>query len=421
MTMAKEAPVVHYRMRETAAGVAARWAALGPQLNERTRRLTAAAEARAIGRGGVALVHEVTGLSQATIIRGQRDLDAVAAGTLPGVVRRPGGGRRRRIDTDPTLGPDLDQLVQPVTRGDPMSPLLWTAKSAATLARALQAQGHPVSATTVAALLKERGYHLQANRKRLEGAQHPERDAQFQHIATQTTAWQQAGVPVISVDAKKKELVGDFKNGGREWHPAGQPDDVQCHDFLSLGIGKACPYGVYDVAHQAGWVGVGQDHDTAQFAVHTLERWWTEQGQTRYPAAHDLYIVADGGGSNAAKARLWKVELQRFATAHRLTIHVSHFPPGTSKWNYIEHRLFSFISMNWRGHPLTTFETIVDLIGHTKTQTGLTVWAEWDKGTYPTGIRITKEEMDALALVHDEVRGQWNYTISPQSDSVIKP
>ena len=421
MRMAKGAPSVHYRMREVAAGVAERWTALQPQLNERTRRLAAAAESRAIGWGGVALVHEVTGLSQATILRGRRDLDAAAAGTLPGVVRRPGGGRRRLVDTDPTLGPDLDRLVHPVTRGDPESALLWTAKSADALARALQAQGHPVSATTVAALLKARGYRLQANRKRLEGTQHPDRDAQFQHIAAQTTAWQQAGVPVISVDAKKKELVGDFKNRGQEWHPAGQPDDVQCHDFAHLGIGKACPYGVYDVTHQAGWVGVGQDHDTAQFAVHTIERWWTEQGKARYPSAHDLYIVADGGGSNAARARLWKVELQRFATATGLTVHVSHFPPGTSKWNYIEHRLFSFISMNWRGRPLTTFETIVDLIGHTRTQTGLTVWAEWDQGTYPTGIRITDDEMDALALEYDAVRGKWNYTISPQDDSVINP
>ena len=288
MRMAKEAPGVHYRMREVAAGVAERWTALMPQLNERTRRLTAAAEARAIGRGGVALVHEVTGLSQATIIRGRRDLDAVAAGTLPGVVRRPGGGRRRRVDTDLTLGADRDQLVQPVTRGDPMSPWLWTAKSAATLARALPAQGHRVSATTMAALLTTRGYRWQAHRKRREGTQHPERDAQFQHIATQTPAGQQAGVPVIAVDAKKKAWGGDFQNGGREWHPAGHPEDGQCHDFAHLGIGKACPYGVYDVAHQAGWVGVGPDHDTAQFAVHTMERWGTEQGRARYPGAHDL-------------------------------------------------------------------------------------------------------------------------------------
>ncbi len=409
---------MQYRLREVARGVAHRWQALAPQMNERTRRLTAAAEARAIGRGGITLVSQVSGLSRATITRGVRDLDAAAAGALPGQIRRPGGGRRRRIDEDPTLGTDLDRLVEPVTRGDPESPLRWTAKSAAALARTLQAQGHAVSPTTVETLLKQRGYRLQAARKRLEGAQPPDRDAQVQHIADQTRTWMAAGVPVLSVDAKKNELVGDFKNPGREWHPAGHPPAVQCHDFAHLGIGKACPYGVYDVAHQAGWVAVGQDHDTAPFAVHTLERWWQEQGRTRYPAARDLYVVADGGGSNGYRVRLWKWELQRFANATGLRIHVSHFPPGTSKWNYIEHRLFSFISMNWRGRPLTTFETIVDLIGHTTTGTGLTVWAEWDQGTYPTGLRITPAQLRTLNLVEDAFQGRWNYTIAPQTDSV---
>lgn len=411
---------MHYRMRAAARGVAERYAALDPQLNERTRRLTAAAEARAFGYGGITVVSAIYGMSRATVDRGLADLDAVAAGALPGRVRRPGGGRARRVVTDPGLGPALDALVQPATRGDPESPLQWTAKSAAALARTLTAAGHPVGRTAVARLLKERGYRLQAPQKRLEGMQHPERDAQFQYIADHSAAWRAAGVPVISVDAKKKELVGDFKNGGREWHPAGQPEAVQCHDFAHLGLGKACPYGVYDVAHQAGWVAVGQDHDTAQFAVHTIERWWHEQGRARYPAAQDLYIVADGGGSNGSRVRLWKVELQRFATAAGIRVHVSHFPPGTSKWNFIEHRLFSFISMNWRGKPLTTFETVVELIGHTRTTTGLTVWAEWDQGTYPTGIKITPAQVRALNLVADPFQGHWNYTISPQDDSVTK-
>jgi transposase len=410
---------MHYRLREVAAGVDLRRRALAPELNERIRRLTAAAEARAIGRGGITLVSEIYGMSRATIYRGLRDLDDLAAEGLPGQIRRPGGGRHRRIDEDPGLGAALDRLVEPVTRGDPESPLLWTAKSAVKLAAELRDAGHRVGPTTVAALLKERGYRLQANRKRLEGAQHPDRNAQFQHIADRTKAWHAAGVPVISVDAKKKELVGDFKNAGREWHPTGHPPEVQCHDFAHLGIGKAVPYGVYDVAHQAGWVAVGQDHDTAQFAVHTIERWWQEQGRLRYPDAQDLYIVADGGGSNGSRVRLWKLELQRFATATGLRVHVSHFPPGTSKWNYIEHRLFSFISMNWRGRPLTTFETVVELIGHTTTATGLTVWAEWDPGVYPTGIRVTPAQMRALNLEADSFQGQWNYTISPQSVSFI--
>ncbi len=409
---------MHYRMREAMRGVESRYQALAPQLNERTRRLTAAAEAQALGYGGITAVSQVYGMSRATLHRGLVDLEAVAAGTLAGHIRRPGGGRRRRVEVDATLGTDLDHLVQPGTRGDPESRLLWTAKSAARLAAELRAQGHQVGATTVATLLKTRGYRLQATRKRLEGAEHPERDAQFQHIADQTKAWQAAGVPVISVDAKKKELVGDFKNPGREWHPAGHPPEVPCHDFVHLGIGKACPYGVCDVAHQTGWVAVGQDHDPAPFAVHTIERWWQEQGRARYAAAHDLYIVADGGGSNGYRVRLWKVELQRFANASGLQIHVSHFPPGTSQGNYIEHRLFGFLSINGRGRPLTTFETIVDLIGHTTTQTGLTVWADWDQGTYPTGIHITPAQVRALNLEPDVFQGHWNYTIAPQPVSL---
>ena len=405
--------MMRYRLEAQKGPVRQRWEALHGELNERTKRLTAAAEARAIGYGGITLVSEVTGLGRPVIRRGLQEL--AAGESLPaGRVRRSGGGRRRLIDVDPALGEDLDRLVEPVTRGDPMSPLRWTAKSAVALTRELRALGHQVGPTTVTALLKQRGYRLQANRKRLEGAQHPDRDAQFRFIAEHARDWQSAGVPVISVDAKKKELVGDFKNPGREWHPAGQPPAVQCHDFVHLGIGKACPYGVYDVAAQAGWVAVGQDHDTAQFAVHTIERWWQEQGQHRYPDARDLYIVADGGGSNGSRVRLWKVELQRVATATGLRIHVSHFPPGTSKWNYIEHRLFSVISMNWRGQPLTTFETIVDLIGHTTTATGLTVWAEWDHGTYPTGIRISPAQVQALNLEPDAFQGAWNYTINPK-------
>ncbi len=316
--------MMRYRLESQKEPVRQRWEALRGELNERTKRLTAAAEARAIGFGGVTLVSEVTGLGRATIRRGLHELDTGESPTGHRV-RRAGGGRRRRIDADPTLGDDLDRLVEPVTRGDPMSPLRWTAKSVAALARELRAMGHAVGSTTVAVLLKQRGYRLQANRKRLEGTQHPDRDAQFRFINDHSREWQAIGVPVISVDAKKKELVGDFKNPGREWHPAGQPPDVQCHDFAHLGIGKACPYGVYDVAAQAGWVAVGQDHDTAQFAVHTIERWWHEQGHCRYPDARDLYIVADGGGSNGHRVRLWKVELQRVANATGLRIHVSHF------------------------------------------------------------------------------------------------
>jgi hypothetical protein len=348
------------------------------------RRLVAAGVAHVLGRGGVTLVASATGLARSTIARGRSDLAVASPMVQVGRVRRPGGGRKSRTQQDPTLVRDVEALVDPVTRGDPESPLRWTCKSLRQLASALQAQGHRVSPQTVGELLRAAGYSLQANRKTQEGAAHPDRNAQFEYINAQAEAFQQRGQPVISVDTKKKELVGAFKNGGREWQPTGQPEAVQVHDFPSMAEGRAIPYGVYDLTANQGWVSVGTDHDTAEFAVATIGRWWEQMGTSVYPGARELLITADGGGSNSSRSRLWKIALQQFADQTGLRVSVCHFPPGTSKWNKIEHRLFSYISQNWRGRPLISHEVIVNLIGSTTTQTGLQVQAAIDDRRYPT-------------------------------------
>ena len=405
---------MHYRLRRRAAEIQQRWDALKGERNERTRRLSAAAEARALGRGGIAVVAALTGLGPATIRRGLVDLDHPEGLPPAGRIRRAGGGRKPLTVHDPTLRTDLLALIDPSTRGDPESTLRWTCKSLAQLTTALRTQGHRVSSTTVMRLLHAEEYSLQAPRKTLEGlAHHPDRDAQFQYIADQTTTAQAAYQPVISVDAKKKELIGNFKTGGREWQPAGQPERVQVYDFRHLAVGKATPYGVYDITRNEGWVTVGSDHDTAQFAVATIRRWWQERGQRQYPDARELVVVADGGGSNGYRVRLWKAELQRFATATGLTLHLHHLPPGTSKWNTIEHRLFSVIGRAWRGRPLTTYETLVQCIAHSGTATGLTVYAEWDPTPYPLGVPVSDAEFAALHVEPAAFHGEWNYTIRP--------
>jgi transposase len=390
----------------------AKYRALAPTLTERSRRVWAATEARALGRGGITLVARATGISTSTITRGLRELQSRAR-LAAGRVRRPGGGRKRTVDKDPTLLRDLEGLVAPTASGDPESPLRWTAKSVRQLARTLQTMGHRVSHQLVAELLTAAGYSLQANQKTREGPPHPDRDAQFRHLTAQVCQFQAAGQPVVSVDAKKKELVGTFKNGGREWQPTGQPEAVNVHDFPARHLGKAIPYGIYDVGRNAGWVTVGQDHDTASFAVASLRRWWQGVGAEAYRGTERLLICADGGGSNGYRVRLWKVELQRFADATGRDITVCHLPPGTSKWNKIEHRLFAYISMNWRGRPLISHEVIVELIGATITQTGLRVQADRDRGEYPTKVKVTDEAMAGLRLTPHEFHGEWNYTLAP--------
>jgi len=385
-------------------------AALLPHLDEKQRRLAAAAEARALGYGGISRVARASGLSRPTIHRGLVELDQPPT---PQRVRRAGGGRPAIQRRDPALPAALDALVEPEARGDPLSPLRWTCKSTRHLAAALTAQGHPVSHSVVADLLRAPDYSLQANVKTLDPVQHPDRDAQFGYLNEQSKAFLAEGLPVISVDAKKKELVGAYKNGGQEWRPKGVPEPVNVHDFPDPAVGKAIPYGVYDVAHDTGWVTVGQDHDTASFAVATIARWWAAVGQPTYPQADRLLICADGGGSNGARTRLWKAELQRFAAASGLTITVCHLPPGTSKWNKIEHRLFCHISMNWRGRPLTSHEVVVDLIGATTSRTGLRVQAALDTNAYPTKVKVSDAEMAALALTRHAFHGDWNYTLQP--------
>jgi transposase len=395
-----------------------RFELLGPHLDERTRRLTAAAEAEAIGFGGVAMVARATGYSRLTLRRGIKELKA-APESPPGgrKIRRPGGGRKRTVDTDLTLREDLEKLVQPTERGEPESPLRWTCKSVRRLAEELKRMGHQTSHRMVAELLHEMGYSLQANSKTLEGASHPDRDAQFEHINHQAQEYFATGDPVISVDTKKKELVGDFKNGGRELRPKGQPEKVRVHDFVIPELGRAIPYGVYDLATNSGWVSVGVDHDTSTFAVEAVRRWWKSMGSERYPQARRLLITADGGGSNGSRAHLWKVELQKLADELGMPITVSHFPPGTSKWNKIEHRLFSFISQNWRGKPLISHEVIVNLIAATTTTTGLKVRAELDTASYPVGRKVSKQEIADVNLRRDSFHGEWNYTIFPR----VKP
>jgi hypothetical protein len=387
-------------------------------LNERQRRLWAATEALALGRGGIARASEATGLSRMTVRAGVRELrqrERQPEQTLAADrVRRPGGGRRPLTATDPTLLADLERLIDPVTRGDPRSPLRWTCKSTAKLAAALQGQGHTVGARKVAQLLRGLDYRLQAPRKTREGNRHPDRDAQFNYIAAQTNAWQRRGQPVVSVDAKKKELVGDFRPTGREWRPAYRPEEVRVHDFQDPDLGKAIPYGVYDVTRDEGWVSVGIDHDTAEFAGAALRQWWQRLGRPAYPRAKELLVVADGGGSNGSRNRLWKWALQLFADATGLRVTVCHFPPGTSKWNKIEHRLFCHITRNWRGRPLVSLEVIVSLIGTTKTATGLAVQAALDTQPYPVGVQVTDEQYASINLHRHDFHGDWNYTIRPR-------
>jgi transposase len=389
-----------------------KYKALAPALTERSRRLWAATEAKALGHGGIGLVERATGISRSTIQRGLREIESGEA-LGPERTRRPGAGRKLTIEKDPGLLADLDALVEPSAPGDPDSPLRWTTKSVRMLADALQAMGHDVSHTLVAELLHGLGYSLQANQKRREGAQHPDRDAQFRYINEQARAFLKRRQPAISVDTKKKELVGDFKNAGRTWRPKGEPEAVRVHDFIIPEQGKAIPYGVYDLHRNEGWVSVGVDHDTASFAVNAIRRWWTIMGSTAYPRANKLLITADSGGSNGSRLRLWKWELQQFANRSGLSITVCHFPPGTSKWNRIEHRLFSHIAMNWRGQPLVSLAAIVSLIAATRSSSGLRVRSELDRRRYPGGVKVTDEQMAQIRLRSHTFHGDWNYTIKP--------
>ncbi len=389
-----------------------RFEKLAPFLDERMRRLVAASESLAIGFGGTSQVSRQTGVSRRAIIRGIKELDE-APSVQGGRVRRPGGGRKRTVDKDASLKTDLERLVDPVTRGDPESPLRWTCKSVRKLAEELNRLGHQTSHRMVAELLHELGYSLQANRKTLEGSSHADRDQQFQHINQHVTEFLQQQ-PVISVDTKKKELVGNFKNHGAELRPKGDPEPVRVHDFVIPELGRAAPYGVYDLANNSGWVSVGVDHDTSAFAVETIRRWWYRMGQQSYPQATELLITADSGGSNGSRVRLWKVELQRLADETGLELRVCHLPPGTSKWNKIEHRLFSFISQNWRGKPLVSHQVIVDLIAATSTKTGLKVRAQIDSNLYPSGLKVSDKQVAALHIERDAFHGEWNYKILPQ-------
>jgi len=395
-----------------------RYRALAGELDERRRRLWAAAEARACGYGGTAAVARTTGISVGTIKRGLADLDSPVRFSADRV-RRAGGGRRPLTETDPTLLADLKDLVDDEARGDPESPLRWTAKSVRTLAGALRECGHRVSHETVAKQLRGLGYSLQANRKTKEGASHPDRDAQFRHINSRVSAALAAGGPVISVDTKKKELVGDFKNAGREWRPKGPPLPVRVHDFKDEGLGKVNPYGVFDIAGNAGWVSVGIDADTAEFAVAAIRSWWEYLGAQRYPDAKTLTITADCGGSNGNRLRLWKTELQKLADETNLAIRVCHFPPGTSKWNKIEHRLFSFITRNRRGQPLVSRRAIVSLIGATTSSAGLEVHARLDERSYERGVKVSDAQLAAVNLTRDEFHPEWNYVIRPHERLVV--
>ena len=387
--------------------------------NERERRLWAAVEAQQLGRGGISTVAKATGLSRTTIHQGLNELSEcrAGAGLRRDRVRAEGGGRKALTAKDPQLLESLERLVEPSTCGDPQSALRWTCKSTRQLAEALRRAGHPVGRQTVSELLAALGYSLQGNRKTREGSEHEDRDAQFVHINAQVAAYQQRAQPVISVDTKKKELVGDFKNRGREWRPKGCPEEVRTHDFMDRELGKVNPYGVYDQTANVGWVSVGTDHDTAEFAVESIRRWWSKMGSACYPYATDLLITADGGGSNGYRVRLWKVALQALANETDLTVRVCHFPPGTSKWNKIEHRMFSFISLNWRGKPLVSHEVVVNLIGNTRTATGLSIQAELDTAQYPKGVKVSDEELRKLNLTRDAFHGEWNYSIAPNCSS----
>ncbi len=389
-----------------------RYREMVPVLNEQSRRRFVALEAQALGRGGVSLMARISGLARSTIYHGLLDVRAKISAP-PGRIRRAGGGRKKKTIKDPTLIADLKALVEPVTRGDPMQPLLWTTRSLRNLVKELAERGHEVCPTVVGDLLRSMDYSLQANSKTQEGSKHVDRDAQFQYINTQAKAFLAAQQPVISVDTKKKELVGNFKNNGREWRPQGTPELVNIHDFIDPKLSRAVPYGVYDICNNVGWVSVGTDHDTASFAVNAIRRWWRTMGKARHPKASRLMISADGGGSNGYRVRLWKVELQNLANELKMPITVCHLPPGTSKWNKIEHRLFSFISINWRGKPLRTYRTIVQLIAATTTNTGLKVRAELDGRKYPKGLKVSDAEMATVNLSRHPFHGEWNYTIAP--------
>jgi transposase len=383
-------------------------------LNERTRRLWAATEAQAVGQGGVSIVCEAIKIDHKTVQAGLGEIQGKITGASLDRIRRSGGGRKKLIETDPGLKEALDALVEPTTRGDPESPLRWTTASTANLTEALQKGGHSISPRSVSTLLHEQNYSLQSNKKTQEGTDHPDRDAQFRFISESTKAFQTKNQPVISVDTKKKELIGNYKNNGREWRKTGNPRKVKTHDFPDKELGKVAPYGIFDLLQNEGWVNVGIDHDTASFAVESIRRWWTRMGRMRYPHAINLMITADCGGSNANRNRLWKVELQKLADETHLTIHIRHFPPGTSKWNKIEHRLFSYISKNWRGKPLIDRATVVNLIANTKTKTGLTVQAMLDENTYETGKKISDAELARVNLHRESFHGEWNYRIEPK-------
>jgi hypothetical protein len=394
--------------------IAEKYEALRGVMDEQMRRLWAATEARALGYGGVSTVARAVGLTRPTISAGMKELGD-ARELVPIApkhrVRREGAGRPRVTDSDAGLRPALEDLVEPATRGHPMSPLRWTCKSVRTLAAELTRQGHAVSYQTVSEVLQTLGYSLQANRKTREGAEHPDRNAQFEHIAQRAKEFQRRGQPVISVDTKKKELVGDFAHAGQEWRPAGDPEQVRVHDFIDKQLGKAIPYGVYDIGRNEGWVNVGIDHDTAEFAVESIRRWWRRMGQRAYPDASRLLLTADGGGSNGYRTRLWKLELQRFADESGLDVTVAHYPPGTSKWNKIEHRMFCHITQNWRGRPLESVETVVSLIGNTATKTGLRIKAALDRHLYDKAITVSDDLLASLHIRPHRFHGEWNYTV----------
>ena len=399
--------------------IEAKFRTLSGRLDEASLRLWSAVEARSLGRGGISAVAKATGFSRTTIHAGLAESNAgVGVPVTPhgtrARIRAPGGGRKKLTSKDTRLLDDLDALVEPTARGGPDSPLRWTCKSTRRLAEELRAQGHQVSQRTVCDLLTQMNYSLQSTRKTREGGQHADRDAQFMHIARTVSDYQGTSDPVISVDTKKKELIGDFKNGGREWQPQGQPEAVRVHDFIDPELGKVAPYGVYDLANNVGWVSVGIDHDTAEFAVESIRRWWREMGEASYPQARRLLITADGGGSNGHRVRLWKRELQRLADELNLTIQVCHFPPGTSKWNKIEHRMFCHITANWRGRPLVSRQVVVNLIGNTRTREGLQIKAALDENTYTKGIKVSDEELASLAIERDEFHGEWNYRFLPR-------
>lgn len=396
--------------------ILAKYQILAPELNERTLRIFAAAEALSLGRGGISIVSRALEISRDRISRGIKDIESKER-LYPDRIRRTGGGRKNLLKSDPTLKEDLQGLISPYTRGDPESPLRWTCKSVRKLADALSHKGHSVSHSTVSMLLRDMGYSLQANQKTMEGKQHPDRNAQFEYINKRVRSHQRSAQPVISVDTKKKEKVGDFKNGGQEWHPKGHPEIVRVHDFIDKELGKVAPYGVYDLTKNNGWVNVGIDHDTAAFAVASIRRWWRKMGRPAYSKASDLLITADSGGSNSSRNRLWKVELQKMANRTGLTITVCHFPPGTSKWNKIEHRMFSFITKNWRGKPLIDRATIVNLIGSTKTKEGFKIRCELDTRTYPKGIKVPDAQLEKVNLKKHQFHGDWNYTIYPNKKS----